>query len=106
MIQWFLILLALVALAAPAIATDKPSVQRGKDLFTGTQLGTNGKSCVGCHANGKSLGAVGEYDDAQLGGIVNQCITKPLGGKALDPASSDLKSLVMYLRTLAVQRHE
>jgi mono/diheme cytochrome c family protein len=104
--QRFPILLALVALAAPAIAVEAPSVQRGKELFTGTQLGTNGKSCAGCHANGKSLGAVGEYDDAQLSRIVNQCITNSLKGKALDPATSDLKSLVMYLKTLTNPRRE
>jgi len=91
--------LALIALAAPAIAIDTPSAEHGKELFTSTQLGTNGTSCAGCHQGGKGLESVGEYDDVQLGGIINQCITKPLKGKALDPASSDLKSLVMYLKT-------
>jgi len=97
---------ALLALAAPAIAIDAPSVDRGKELFTSTQLGTNGKSCASCHRNGKNLEGVGEYDDARLGGIVNQCIMKPLQGKALDPASNDLKSLVMYLKTFAHPHHE
>jgi mono/diheme cytochrome c family protein len=97
--------LALVALAAPAIAIDVPSMERGKELFTSTQLGTNGTSCAACHQDGKGLEGVAEYDDAQLGKIVNQCITKPLKGKALDPASSDLKSLVMYLKTFG-HHHE
>ena len=52
----------------------------------------------------KKLEAAAGYDEEQLGEIINQCITKPLKGKALDPAATDMKSLIMYLRTFA--RHE
>jgi mono/diheme cytochrome c family protein len=94
----------LTALAAPAVAAEQPSAARGKELFESTQLGTNGKSCAGCHPGGKKLEAAAGYDEEQLGEIINQCITRPLKGKALDPAASDMKSLIMYLRTFA--KHE
>ena len=92
------------ALAALALAADQPSVSRGRELFESTQLGTSGKSCAGCHPGGKKLEAAAGYDEEQLGEIINQCITKPLKGKALDPAAPDMKSLIMYLRTFAKQK--
>ena len=91
----------LAALATTAVAADQPSVARGKELFESTRLGTSGKSCAGCHPGGKMLEAAAGYDGEQLGEIINQCITKPLKGKALDPAGPDMKSLIMYLRTFA-----
>ncbi len=96
--------LMLAALAAPAVAADQPSAARGKELFESAQLGTNGKSCAGCHPGGKKLEAAAGFDEEQLGEIINQCITRPLKGKALDPATPDMKSLIMYLRTFA--KHE
>ncbi len=91
----------LAALAAPAVAADQPSAARGKELFESTQLGASGNSCAGCHPGGKKLEAAAGYDEEQLVEIINQCITRPLKGKALDPAAPDMKSLVMYLRTFA-----
>ena len=91
----------LVALTVPAVAADQPSLARGKELFESVTLGTSGKSCAGCHPGGKKLEAVAGYDEEQLGEIINQCITKPLRGRALEPAAPDMKSLIMYLRTFA-----
>jgi len=103
--QWVPTLLALAILSGPAIAENAPSVERGKELFTATQLGTNGKSCATCHPGGKGLDGAAEFDDARLAGIVNQCIRQPLEGRPLDPASGDMKSLVMYLKTFSGHRH-
>jgi cytochrome c553 len=94
-------LLALAALASSALAAAAPSIERGKELFNSVQLGTNGKSCAGCHPGGRRLKEAAGYDEKQLGDIINQCIEKPLKGKALDPASADMKSLIMYIRTFA-----
>lgn len=89
----------LAALAVPALAADKPSVARGKELFESTTLGTNGASCVECHPGGEKLKAAAGYDEEELREIINRCVTHPLQGKALDAAGPDMKSLIMYIRT-------
>jgi mono/diheme cytochrome c family protein len=91
----------LAVLVLPALAMSGPSVERGRELFDSTRLGTNGKSCSGCHQGGSGLAGTAGYSDERLGGIINQCIKKPLNGTPLAADSSDLKSLVMYLRTFA-----
>lgn len=87
--------------ASLAMAAGQPSLERGKELFNSTILGTNGKSCASCHAGGKKLEEAAGYDQNQLEMIVNQCIVKALAGKAFAPGSPDLTSLVAYLKTLA-----
>ena len=84
-----------------AMAAGQPSLERGKELFNSTTLGTNGKSCASCHAGGKKLEEAAGYDQIQLEQIANQCIVKALKGNALAPGSPDLTSLVAYLKTLS-----
>lgn len=91
----------LATLASLAMAADGPSIERGKELFSSTKLGTNGKSCADCHPAGKKLEAAAAYDERELGGIINQCIKKPLMGHTLDSGSAEMKSLIMYIRTFA-----
>ena len=91
----------MLAAASMAMAGEGASPAKGKELFTSKQLGTNGKSCNLCHPDGKGLGKAAAYDDGELGEIINQCIKNPLKGKALDPASTEMKSLVMYIKSLA-----
>lgn len=94
------ILFAFIASAATA-APDAPSVKRGMSLFGSSSLGTNGKSCATCHAEGKGLEESASYDEKDLRKIVNQCIKKALAGKTqLATGSPELASLIMYLRTL------
>lgn len=95
-----MILLLAVTAASWAMADEFPSLKRGEELFNSTQLGTNGKSCASCHPGGKMLGKMGDYKDDELGDIINQCIAKPLKGKPLAAGSVDLKSLVIYLKSL------
>lgn len=83
-----------------AMAADQPSLERGKELFNSTSLGTNGKSCASCHAGGDKLEEAAGFDQKQFEEIVNQCIVKALNGRALASGSSDLSSLVSYVRTL------
>ncbi len=87
-------------LATPAWSADGPSLERGKELFNSTQLGSNGKSCATCHRGGNKLEEVNNYSDEQLAETVSQCIRAALKGKAVEPDSSDVKSLVLYVRKL------
>jgi cytochrome c len=80
---------------------ELPSAARGKELFDSRELGTNGKSCATCHPDGKRLQGVGTRTDDDLAATVNACVAGPLKGKPLDPDSSDMKSLVLYLKGFA-----
>ena len=95
-----LMLIALPLLASLAWAAE-PSMERGKELFNSTKLGTNGKSCATCHRDGKKLEKAATYADDELGALINQCIKNPLAGKGLDPYSSDMKSLIMFIKGFA-----
>ncbi len=96
------LMLVMPALVASlALAGDMPSSERGKELFNSTKLGSNGKSCATCHRDGKKLERAANYDEGQLGELINQCIENPLKGKALGPATSDMKSLIIYIKTFA-----
>src|SRR5512133_285194 len=92
--------IAMSLLATVATAADGPSVNRGKELFTSTQLGTNGKSCAGCHPDGKGLENAAAFDEKKLVKVTNMCIEKALKGTALPDNSSDLSSLIMYQKTI------
>lgn len=82
-----------------AVAEDA-SLEKGKALFENTRLGSNGKSCATCHPGGKKLEwAATTYDDAKLASIINRCIKASLKGEPLDPESTEIKSLVMYVKT-------
>ncbi|MDY0213217.1 MAG: cytochrome C [Desulfuromonadaceae bacterium] len=96
------LLLCVAALSAnPVLAADKASTDRGKELFNSTELGTNGKSCASCHAEGKGLEKSAAHDDAKLKKITNLCISQALKGHPLSTGSSDMASLVMYMKSLA-----
>lgn len=97
---WLVALGFLAVTATTGMAAERPSVERGKELFNSSTLGTNGKSCAGCHAHTEWQGTMGAYDDGQLQLIINQCISKALGGMPLPLDSTDLVSLVMYLKSL------
>ena len=84
-----------------AWGADLPSLERGRQLFASEKLGTSGKSCATCHPGGKKLEGVGASADEELAAIINRCIAGPLKGKKLDPESVDMKSLVLYLKSLA-----
>lgn len=95
-----LILLTLPLLASMAWAAG-PSLERGKELFNSTKLGGNGRSCATCHPDGKKLERAATYEEGELKSVINQCIKNSLDGKALDPDSSDMISLIMFVRSFA-----
>jgi cytochrome c len=77
-----------------------PSLESGRQLFTSEKLGTSGRSCATCHPGGKKLKKAAGYDEADLADIINRCIAGPLEGEPLDPGSADMKSLVLYVKSL------
>ena len=82
-------------------AAELPSVETGKQLFSSAKLGTTGKSCVSCHQDVSALAGVAAFDEDELAAIINQCIAGPLKGEKLAPGSAEMKSLVLYLKSLA-----
>jgi cytochrome c len=81
--------------------TVQASVQRGKELFNSTKLGTKQLSCASCHPNGSRLQRAASYNEKRLTKIVNQCIRTMLAGNPLPVDSDDMAALISYLRTLA-----
>ncbi|MDD2582772.1 MAG: cytochrome C [Desulfuromonadaceae bacterium] len=97
-----LVMCGIIVNVSGAGAADLPSVERGQKLFASDKLGTSGKSCATCHKDGKELNVASTTSDVDLAGIINGCIAGPLKGKPLDPESSDMKSLLQYLKSIAV----
>jgi len=107
-----LVLLASLMLAgtmAYAASADK-----GKVLFESPRLGggTTGKSCNTCHAGGKKLGGdlfkrkqftIMGMGKKTLAEVINVCIEKPLGGKAIDPLGQEMQDLMAYMKTLTTK---
>jgi hypothetical protein len=84
-----------------AWGADLPSLERGRQLFASEKLGTSGKSCATCHPGGKELKVAKTSGDEELAETINACIAGPLKGKRLDPKSVDMKSMVLYLKSVA-----
>lgn len=96
-----LILLVLVVTATTGYTGELPSKDQGKMIFESTGLGSNGKSCATCHPGGKKLEWAATFEDERLVDIVNRCIVSALKGKALDENSTEMKSLILYMKTFA-----
>jgi len=95
------VVITLAALAAPAWADEPASVERGKELFNSNSLGSNKKSCATCHPKGSKLQRAASYDDKRLEKIVNLCIVTMLKGNPLPSDSTDMASIIAFLKTLA-----
>jgi cytochrome c peroxidase len=94
----FLILFATAIGVAMVFAGESASAEKGKALFNDPKLGTTGKSCNTCHPDGKNIQKAATRRD--LDRIVNACITNSIKGKALDPQSVEMQSLILYIRSL------
>ncbi len=96
-----LIVLTLAVGAGIVFAAEGASIEKGKSLFNDPKLGTTGKSCNTCHPEGKNIQkAAARIDLVQ---IVNGCITNSIRGKALDPQSVEMQSLILYIKSLGIQ---
>jgi cytochrome c len=98
------VVIALFVLTTIATAGGVVSKEQGEKLFKSTSLGSNGRSCAGCHPDGKGLENAAAYDEKTLAKIANKCIVKALNGKALADDSTELASLIMYLKTIAAAK--
>ena len=97
-----LLVVAVVAASAHfTLAGEPPSAERGRELFESVKLGSSGKSCSTCHPGVRKLEWAGTMEEERLVKTINKCIAGPLKGKPLPPESDDMKSLVLYLRSLA-----
>ncbi len=96
------------ATLSPAHAAD---AEKDKKLFESATLGdgTTGNSCVTCHADGAKFGAdLFERKEYIIMGmklksvadIVNICIEKPLGGKAIDTKGDEMADILAYMQSL------
>ncbi len=92
------LVLALMTAGIAAAAHHEASADNGKMLFNDPTLGTTGKSCNDCHPNGKGTEKAAGTND--LAKIVNGCITQALKGKALDPKSVEMQSLILYINSV------
>jgi hypothetical protein len=96
----FVILALLISSAGYLIAAEEPSVELGKRLFNEKTLGgaTGSVSCATCHPGGKGLEKAAQNPD--LAAVVNRCIAGPLKGQKIAPDSVEMKSLLLYIKTL------
>jgi cytochrome c peroxidase len=101
-----IVMLAVLALSVSvAIAfamQHEASVEKGKTLFNDPKLGTTGKSCNDCHTDGKGLDKAGEKSNLEQ--IINGCITNSIKGKALDPKSTEMQSMVLYIKSFGEKK--
>ena len=84
-----------------AVGSD---LEDGNRLFHDESLGSNGKSCATCHANGNGLQGAGDYNVEMLQEMVNFCIRDALKGKLLPPGAPQLVALEKYVRTFHKKR--
>jgi len=93
-----LVVLAMAVHVGMAFAIGhEASLENGKALFNDPKLGTTGKSCNYCHTDGKGLAKAGAKSDLER--IINSCITHSIKGKALDPQSAEMQSMVLYIKS-------
>ena len=100
--SWVLLVAAggSLLLGGQAIAA-KSSVEIGEKLFGDPTLGgsSNTKNCNSCHANGEGL--TKSADSKKLVKLMNKCITDKLEGEKIDGRSAKMRSLKMYIKSLA-----
>lgn len=80
-------------------ATEVPNMDLGKTLFESTELGSKGRACVTCHAQGKGLNLVGDFNDTELKDIINACLRDAIGGKLISTESQEMEALLVYVRS-------
>lgn len=104
-----LVLVAALMLTGTLVYAE--NADKGKALFESATFGggTTGKTCNTCHEGGKGLGSdlferqqftIMEMDKKTLAEVVNICIEKALGGKAIDPQGEEMQDVIAYMKTL------
>jgi len=111
--ELMVLLVGMSVLIGVGLSQAGDDVEKGKSLFESPTFGggTSGRACVTCHPGGRNLSRRlfgGDGDSAKakakkrnkLTGMVNTCIEKPLAGKAIDPAGSEMADIIAYMETL------
>jgi cytochrome c peroxidase len=101
-VMMFVVLVLSVSVALAFAMQHEASVEKGKVLFNDPKLGTTGKSCNDCHKDGKGLDNA--WVKAGLERIINSCITNSIKGKALDPKSVEMQSMVLYIKSFGEKK--
>jgi cytochrome c peroxidase len=96
----FIVILLAVFISSALPAAEKPSAALGQKLFKDTSLGgpANTKTCNTCHPDGKGLEKSGLRPNLAV--IINKCIQGALGGKAIAADSVEMKSLILYIKSV------
>jgi cytochrome c peroxidase len=102
--KWYLagsIICASLLATSLVMAEGNSSAELGEKLFKDASLGgsTNETSCNTCHDNGKGLEKAGS--NPKLSEMINKCVTGPLKGEKIDGRSVEMRSLKMYIESLA-----
>lgn len=105
--KWNKLLMAVLFVTALSAGTAySGDVGNGKALFNDVNLGTNGKSCNSCHADGNNIDAskqtysILDSEQESVEDAVNFCIEMALSGKPLEKDSKQMEDMVSYLKTL------
>ena len=93
--------LAFIAGSCLASAAWAGSAMQGEKLFNDPALGSNGKTCATCHAEGRDLEYVGLAADEDLRESTNMCIRKAMKGEPLADDDPRMAALIAYMRSLA-----
>lgn len=96
------VLVSIALFMLPPVAfSEKSSPEMGRQLFSDQTFGgsPNEKSCNSCHANGKNLETAA--DNPKLTNLINKCITNHLEGHKVDGRSIEMRSVKMYIKSLA-----
>ena len=93
-------LTAIIGLFSFSVQGEDATAQLGKKLFNDPTLGgsSNPNSCSFCHPNGKGLETAGSITN--IGEMINRCIEKALQGNKIDNDSVEMKSLILYIKSL------
>ncbi len=86
----------LCLLVSGAFAAGDPA--KGKALFNDPKFAGGSKACSECHPGGKGAEKAAAKNDIER--IVNGCITHSIKGKALDVKSVEMRSIVLYIKSL------
>ena len=97
-------LLVFLAICGAAVASElSDAAARGAGLFKDAALGTNGKSCATCHADGSVWAGQARFPKVALGGLrtldqaIQICISSALGGKLLPWDDARLTALAAFV---------
>ncbi|WP_298036894.1 cytochrome C [uncultured Desulfuromonas sp.] len=97
--SWTVSLALLFFGAAAAIGFEGPSADIGRILYDSPKLGSSGNSCSSCHPVSRGLKNIVRLNDASLKTAINACLQSALLGRLMDGESTEMNSLLLYLRS-------